>query len=94
MNVLDRLDELEREATAAGLSLTTMALVYYCRNREEVALIALSRNHLRALIDVAQTASILDQHSTASARDPDMDGEFGALRITLAPLLAEEGGER
>ena len=87
MNVLERLDEAEREAAvAADSSLTISAhpLIYYCRSREEQALITLSRNHLRALIDVARTAHCYQSGESSLAE----------IREKLAPLLGKEGGER
>ena len=76
MNILDRLDELEREAMA-GPWRSSDVHVY------DAALIALSRNHLRALIDVARAAEAYNRPF------PD-DEDRAKLQAALAPLLAEE----
>ena len=113
MNVLDQLDELEREATDAPWTFVGGArrsdghpMEYVmrphiskdpgewwqtwgpCIEHEDAALIALSRNHLRALIDVARAARELTDCPA------DIGDETLPLRLVLLPLLAEEGGER
>ena len=82
MNVLDRLDELEREATLKGMKAVVREGQWEDWNDEEIALQRYSRNHLRALIDVARAAEKDWRHVTAEMSE------------ALAPLLAEEGGER
>ena len=110
MNILDRLDEAEREATPPPWEhdngpdgqwdrvFVTHAAVSKSRWIEashdrpeaqaDAALIALSRNHLRALIDVARAARELTDCPA------DIGDETLPLRLVLLPLLAEEGGER
>ena len=80
MNILDRLDELEREAT----------LKWEDWNDEEIALQRISRNHLRALIDVARAAESYWRQSLPYQQDLDADEASRRLWDALAPLLAEE----
>ena len=100
MNVLDRLDELEREATtgpfttfvpdpgqvlhqAQVLALPDVVVADYW-TQADASLATFSRNHLRALIEVARIA-----------RDYSYGGAtLTEMRDALAPLLAEKGGER
>ena len=70
MMILDWLDQLEREGTT-GIWTSDKT-------------VAVSRNHLRALIDVARAAA------SFSKQDQCAERFLGAL----APLLVEEGGER
>jgi hypothetical protein len=103
VNVLDRLDELEREATAGWWNFTRSELNGEIERfivqppqgigdstvtgrqfrYKDAALIALSRNHLRALIDLAEIAS----------RAIDLD-EYPEAKVPLNALMAEKGGER
>ena len=91
MNILDRLDELEREATRGPWRKESLREV----NREsDRSLIALSRNHLRALIEVARAAQyVRDAWLIIEADDAHLMNACARLDPALAPLL-EEGGER
>ena len=103
MNILDRLDELEREATAgpwekpSGIMVKRWAMTandIQCTRLPDAdaALMALSRNHLRALLDVAWAAASHHVNAEAAAEGclcPDC-----ILHRSVAPLLSEEGGER
>jgi hypothetical protein len=75
-SVLDRLDELEREAKAHAFWADGSPA-------DEAQLITVSRVHFRALIDVARAAEQIDSDL------PDYGA--GAVRHALAPLLTEEG---
>jgi len=100
VNILDRLDELEREATPPPWEHDDgpegqWDRVYVTAERwidashdqleaqADAALIALSRNHLRALIDVARAAEAYNRPF------PD-DEDRAKLQAALAPLLAED----
>jgi len=93
MNVLDHLDALEREATPplwrpGKIVSGDDALLWldedgflYPADRE---LIALSRNHLRALIEVTRAAESM----YGLPIDPSQD-DWRALGDALAPLVEE-----
>jgi len=106
---LDRLDQLEREATAGPwrhddgpdgqwdrVYVTAERWIEASHDRPEAqadgALIALSRNHLRALIEVARAAEAYRDYNA----NPDSRKPFGGrelrkrLYLALAPLLAEK----
>jgi len=108
VNVLDRLDELEREATTgpwdnagwhvhAGSRFTPThqpLASTHGDSEADAALIALSRNHLRALIEVARAAQyVRDAWLIIEADDAHLMNACARLDPALAPLL-EEGGER
>ena len=87
--MLNRLDRLEREATAAaGEVITTRLRGYYCDSEAEFQLASLSRNHLRALIEVARAAKVAATEYEAD--NPFFGYSMEALASVLAPLLAEE----
>ena len=93
MNILDRLDELEREATERAWNRAkegTWNRLTQARRDEAWAatqagyeLECVARNHLRALINVARAARDY-QYGEATLRE---------MREALAPLLAEEDGQ-
>ena len=74
MNILDRLDELERESGIHG------AIAYQ----------DLLHVHGRALIDVARAAESYWRQSLPYQQDLDADEASRRLWDALAPLLAEE----
>jgi len=79
MMILDWLDQLEREGTT-GIWTSDKT-------------VAVSRNHLRALIEVARAAQGLWVRRAVMTGAP-ADPEVARVVDALAPLLAEEDGER
>jgi len=105
---LDRLDALEREATEGpwfdmlglgnkvAVRTTGLNVQHMPATPEDVRLIALSRNHLRALIDVSKAAAEYVNAGTAMGDLHDAAVAYTDLCSALEPLLSptDEKGTR
>lgn len=99
-SILDQLEDAERKATVgpwngaldSGTAIGTPELdIAFNLRPEDSLFIALSRNHIRSLVDVARAAKELIRGSDLPRRDSVLMKDVDSIRGALEKL---EGGEK